>query len=472
MRVPSRRSAATFSFLLRACGSRGAHAPIVRSGFASDVVVCTDLLRCYAASGSIADAEKVFDEMPRRDLVSWNAMISCYARAGLHDAALGLYPRMRRSRAGLDEYTAVALLSACAHVGALDFGTWVHEFADKKGFVERNVFVGNALVDMYAKCGSLEKARHVFDRMPSRDIFTWNSMIAGLGIHGRGEEAIAFFERMLVAGVKPNAISFLGLLMGCSHQGLVDEGLKYFELMSSEFCVKPDVKHYGCIVDIYGRAGKLERALEFANNSPSNSNDPVLWRTLLSASKIHKNIEMGEIAFENLVGMSAHNAGDCALLADIYSNAGDSNGVSRMRKMVKDHGIKTAPGWSWIEVGGDVRKFVVGDTSHPDAKVIYKKLKEMIGRAASVGLLEEDSCKFSKEENGRECHSEMLAIAYGLMRTPEGTSLRIVKNLRVCKECHLMTKMVSKAYSREIIVRDRVRFHHFKDGSCSCKDFW
>ncbi|EHA8590128.1 putative Pentatricopeptide repeat-containing protein [Cocos nucifera] len=318
--------------------------------------------------------------------------------------------------------------------------------------------------------------------MRRRDGFTWNSMIVGLGVHGHGDEAISFFKRMLMAGLRPNSVSFLGLLMGCSHQGLVSEGIKYFRLMNSEFNLQPDLKHYGCMVDMFGRAGELERALEAIRSSPC-SDDPVLWRTLLNACKIHKNVEMGETAFVNLLHLSAHNAGDCALLAGIYASVGDSQGVARMRKMVKDQGIKTTPGWTWIEVHGEVRKFVAGDISHPDTKEIYEKLKEMIGRAASLGSAEERSMVSSKEdaavagleelsENGGDCHSEMLAIAFGLMKTSEGTSLRIAKNLRVCKDCHSLTKMLSKVYGREIIVRDRVRFHRFKDGSCSCSDYW
>lgn len=405
-------------------------------------------------------------------------MISCYCHAGLHEEALKIYEKMRVLGVGLDEFTAVGLLSSCAHVGALNFGIQVQEFAEENGFLERNIYVGNALVDMHAKCGSLDGARQVFDRMRRRDGFTWNSMIVGLGVHGHGDEAISFFERMLMAGIWPNSVSFLGLLMGCSHQGLVGEGIKYFQLMNSEFKLQPELKHHGCMVDMFGRAGELERALEIIRSSPC-SDDPVLWRTLLSACKIHKNVEMGEIAFKKVASLSAHNAGDCALLAGVYASVGDGQGVARMRKMVKDRGIKTTPGWTWIEVHGEVRKFVVGDTSHPDTKEIYEKLKEMISRATSPGSMvssEEDASEEGSEEllrdNGGDCHSEMLAIAFGLMKTSEGTSLRIAKNLRVCKDCHSLTKIVSRVYRREIIVRDRVRFHHFKDGSCSCSDYW
>ncbi|KAJ8498807.1 hypothetical protein OPV22_009359 [Ensete ventricosum] len=476
----SRPDAFTFSFLLKACAlakaepkCREAHASIVRSGFSSHVIVGTNLVRAYADNGSIDEARRVFDEIPDKDLVAWNSMISCFCHAGLHDDALKVYDRMRHSGLALDDFTVVGLLSSCAHLGALGFGVRIHKFAEENGFLRRNVFVGNALIDMYAKCGRLDEARSVFDGMRRRDNFTWNSMIVGLGIHGHADEAISLFQRMLMAGVRPNSISFLGLLMACSHHGLVENGIKYFHRMGSAYSIKPDLKHYGCMVDMYGRAGKLDEALEFIHSSPFKD-DPVLWRMLLSTSRIHGSVEMGEIAIQNLIEMSAHNAGDCVLLSDIYEHARDSQGVARMRKMVKDQGIKTTPGWSWIEIHGEVRKFVVGDTSHAESEEIYKKLEEMISRAASLGYATERSADWLKNfvDSTTDYHSEMLAIALGLLRTPKGTSLLIVKNLRVCKDCHSLTKYASRIYDREIVVRDRVRFHHFKEGICSCNDYW
>ncbi|KAK7836672.1 pentatricopeptide repeat-containing protein [Quercus suber] len=236
---------------------------------------------------------------------------------------------------------------------------------------------------------------------------------------------------MLMAGVQPNSITFLGLLCGCSHQGLVEEGVEYFHMMNLKFNLKPGIKHYGCMVDLFGRAGKLEKALDMIGNSPSQD-DPVLW-----------------------------------------------HGIAKMRKLIKSQGIKTTPGWSWIEVGDQIHKFVVDDKSHPDFFEIYHKLREVISQAALLGYVPEESLISVAGLITEECletstsyHSEKLAIAFGLARTPKGTSIRIVKNLRVCKDCHSFTKYVSKAFNREIIVRDRVRFHHFKGGVCSCKDYW
>ncbi|XP_062081703.1 pentatricopeptide repeat-containing protein At3g56550 [Humulus lupulus] len=483
----SRPDTYTFSFVLRACERTPAadskrtevHGTIIRSGYDRDVVVCTNLMRSYAGNGLIDNARKVFDDMPVRDLVTWNSMISSYAQAGFHHEALKTYDLMRIANVGLDGFTLVGLLSSCAHVGALNLGVEMHIMARKRGFLNKNVYVGNALIDMYAKCGDLEAALSVFNGMQKRDIFTWNSIVVGYGVHGRGVQAIDFFSQIVMAGVQPNSITFLGLLCGCSHQGLVQEGVKFFNLMLSKYNIKPEIKHYGCMVDLLGRAGKLKQALEVISSCPSQ-NDPVLWRTLLGSCKIHKNVEIGEIAMRNLVQLRASNAGDCVLLATIYGGVNNTDGVAVMRKMIKSQGIKTTPGWSWMEIGDQVHKFVVNDMSHPDTNEIYLKLREVIQEVALLGYVEEDSMSFVslKGFNGEGCwgsgsyHSEKLAIAFGILRTPVGTCLRITKNLRVCRDCHTFTKFVSKAFNREIVVRDRVRFHHFKDGVCSCKDYW
>ncbi|XP_022149932.1 pentatricopeptide repeat-containing protein At3g56550 [Momordica charantia] len=473
----------TFSFVLKACERlkaerkcREVHGSVIRWGYDGDVIICTNLMKCYAAMGFICVAQQVFDKMPTRDLVAWNAMISCYSQQGLHQEALETYNQMRSGNVDVDGFTLVGLLSSCAHLGALNIGVQMHRFAREKGLVE-SLYVGNALIDMYAKCGSLDQAILIFDRMQRKDVFTWNSMIVGYGVHGRGTEAIFCFQQMLEARIQPSSVTFLGLLCGCSHQGLVQEGVKFFNLMSSKFRLRPEVKHYGCLVDLYGRAGKLEKALEIILNS--SQNDPVLWRILLGSCKIHKNVGIGEIAMNNLSQLGATNAGDCILLATIYAGVKNTSGVVRMRKMIRSQGIKTTPGWSWIEIGEQVHKFVVDDKSHRYYIEVYEKLKEVIHQASLFGYIGDGYFSttdvFSTSEileTSCSYHSEKLAIAFGLARTADGTQIRIVKNLRVCRDCHSFVKAVSLAFNREIIVRDRVRFHHFKGGQCSCNDYW
>uniref|UniRef100_A0A7N0UAH8 Pentatricopeptide repeat-containing protein n=1 Tax=Kalanchoe fedtschenkoi TaxID=63787 RepID=A0A7N0UAH8_KALFE len=379
----------TFSFALKACEKmkaetkcREVHGRLVRTGIDSDVVVGTSLMRCYAGCGVIDGARKVFDEMLERDLVCWNAMIACYCQLGLHQEALELYDLMRVSDVGLDGFTLVGLLSACAHVGALNLGFQIHGFARENGFLE-NTYVRNALIDMYAKCGSLDEALDVFNGMRRRDGFTWNSMVVGYGIHGRGDKAIAFFKQMLSAGVKPGLITFLGLLIGCSHQGLVQEGVEHFEIMRTTFGLKPQVKHYGAMVDLFGRAGMLDKAVETIYASDFKE-DPVPWRTLLSSCKLHRNKEVGELAMRELMRLDKLHGGDCVLLARLYSDANDSQGVARMRKLIRSQGTSTISGWSSIEVDGRVHRFSVDDASHPDSKQIYDLLMQLLPLASSA----------------------------------------------------------------------------------------
>ncbi|CAF2047994.1 unnamed protein product [Brassica rapa] len=461
MLLSTRPDIYTFSFALKACEklrsvpkSLEIHGSVIRSGFHSDNIVSTGLVRCYSATGNIDIAFKVFDEMPVRDLISWNAMISCLSHAGLHHQALSMHKRMENEGVCVDAYTIVALLSSCAHVSALNMGVMLHRKAcDVR--CEGSVYVGNALIDMYAKGGSLENAVSVFNGMRKRDVSTWNSMIIGYGVHGKGIEAISFFREMVTFGVRPNAITFLGLLLGCSHQGLVKEGAEHFKMMSSEFCLSPNVKHYGCMVDLYGRAGEFDKALEMIHVSSCHE-DPVLWRTLLGSCKIHRNLELGEVAMKKLVQLKAFNAGDYVLMTSIYSAANDAQGFASMRKLMRSHELRTVPGWSWIEIGDQVHRFVVDDKTHPESAFIYSELKEVVRHAVLAGYKPEESnvtgSGFSDRCLGSAFHSEKLAIAYGLMRTPAGTALRITKNLRVCRDCHSFTKCVSKAFSRDIIV--------------------
>ncbi|KAL6964554.1 hypothetical protein U1Q18_035605 [Sarracenia purpurea var. burkii] len=437
----SRPNSITFSFLLKACEKikaetkcREVHGSIIRTGYDMDIVVCTNLIRLYAVNGLIKIAQKLFDEMPERDLVSWNSLISCYTQAGLHYEALNVCNQMKVLNIGFDGFSLVSLLSSCAHLGALNVGVGIHRLAGEKGLLE-NVFVGNALIDMYAKCGDLAGALCVFNGMKKRDISTWNSMIVGYGVHGQGNQAISFFRNMMMAGMQPNSITFLGLLCGCSHQGLVEDGLKYFQLMSSEFDLKPEIKHYGCVVDLFGRAGKLEKALEIIENSPLQDKS-ILWRTLLASCKIHGNVEKAETAMRKLLQLGTLSAGDCILLAGTYADAKDQQGVAKVRKLIRKEGKTTTPGWSWTEVGDQIHRFVVDDKSHPDSREIYRTLGEIINLATLVGY-RRDLAVESPESATEECpeifdsyHSEKLAIAFGLAKTSQGSILRIVKNLR------------------------------------------
>jgi pentatricopeptide repeat protein len=472
----------TFPFLLKACTSLSAlkegkeiHQRIIRSGLESDVFVATGLVDMYAKCRSIEDARQVFEKMPERDLVSWTAMIGAYAQQGYADQALELFHEMQLLGMDSDEITLVSVLSACTHVGALQQGKWIHDCVVRRGF-DGDVLVASALIDMYCKCGSTELARQVFDKMLKRDVVSWSAIIAGYGLHGQSEDALALFDQMLQSGIRPDHITFVSVLSACSHAGLVAKGWEYFDCMSRDYGIIPGVKHYTCMVDLLGRAGHLDEAHEFIKKMPLEP-DAGVWGALLGASRIHSNTELGERVAERLFEIEPRNPGYYVLLSNIYAAKGRWHDSVKVRTMMMDLGLRKPPGCSWIELNNKVHAFRVGDRSHPQSKQIYELLETLGEQMQGAGYVADTNfvlhdVEEEVKENILGSHSEKLAIAFGLLNTKPGSPIRITKNLRVCGDCHNASKYISRIVSREIIMRDASRFHHFKNGSCSCRDYW
>eukprot|EP01018_Ginkgo_biloba_P031739 Gb_11664 [translate_table: standard] len=440
-----------------------------------DVVSWNTLIAGYAQNGRVDEALKLFQKMPQRDVVSWNALIAGYAQNGYFDEALKFFRQMQLTGVKPNSETFPSVLTACANLAALEHGKVVHEYIISSGF-QFDVFVGSALVDMYAKCGSLEDACQVFDQMPRRNVVSWNAMIVGYAMHGCGKQALQLFEQMQQSATNPNHVTFVGVLSACCHAGLVDDAWHYFDCMSRYHQITPVMEHYCCMVDLLGRAGRLNDAHDFVNKMPFKP-DAAVWGSLLGACRIHNNIELGEQVAERLFELDPKIAGPYVLLSNIYAAAGRWDGIERVRKMMKDRGVKKKPGCSWIEVDKQVHAFLVGDRSHPQTEKIYAKLETLAGRMKEAGYATNTRFALNDvEEEQKEhilCHhSEKLAIAFGLINTSPGTPIRIIKNLRVCGDCHCAIKLISKIDMREIIVRDAIRFHHFKDGQCSCGDYW
>jgi pentatricopeptide repeat protein len=302
-------------------------------------------------------------------------------------------------------------------------------------------------------------------------------MISGYAMHGYANEVFKLFEEMKHSGIRADHITLVGVLSACSRAGLVDEGYEYFNCMSNYYNITPVMEHYSCMVDLLGRAGRLEEALDFINNMPIKP-DASVWSCLLGACRIHNNIELGELAAEHVFELDSKNAGNYVLLSNIYAAAGRWDDIERVRKLMKDRGVKKTPGYSWIKVDKQVHAFLVGDRSHPQMQEIYMELErlssemKMAGYVANTRFVLNDVKEEEKEQILLNHHSEKLAIAFGLLNTPPGTTIRVVKNLRVCGDCHTATKFISKIVAREIVVRDANRYHHFKDGQCSCCDYW
>ncbi|XP_034693070.1 pentatricopeptide repeat-containing protein At4g21065-like, partial [Vitis riparia] len=471
----------TMAFVLKACSIVSAleegqqvHANVLKSGFGSSPFVETALVNFYAKCEDIVLASKVFDEITDRNLVAWSTMISGYARIGLVNEALGLFRDMQKAGVVPDEVTMVSVISACAASGALDTGKWMHAYINKQ-LIETDLELSTALVNMYAKCGCIERAKEVFDAMPVKDTKAWSSMIVGLAINGLAEDALEEFFRMEEAKVKPNHVTFIGVLSACAHSGLVSEGWRYWSSML-EFGIVPSMELYGCMVDLLCRASLVEDACTLVETMPISPN-PVIWRTLLVGCKKSKNLDKSEIVAQRLLELEPHNAENYILLSNLYASMSQWEKMSQVRKKMKGMGIKAVPGCSSIEVDGLVHEFVMGDWSHPEAMEVREILRDISKRVHAVGHQPGISDVLhnvvdEEKENALCEHSERLAIAYGLLKTKRPMAIRIVKNLRVCGDCHEVTKIISAEYRREIIVRDRVRFHKFVNGSCSCRDFW
>eukprot|EP01018_Ginkgo_biloba_P037444 Gb_29868 [translate_table: standard] len=451
------------------------HDYIIRCGFESDIFVGNSLIDMYAKCGSIYIARQLFDRMPQRDVVSWNAMIAGYAQNGYANEALTLFHQMLQANVTPNSIAMASVVSACANLGALEQGKWIHDYVIGNVF-ESDVFVANSLIDMYAKCGSIKFARQLFNKMSTRDVVSWNAMIAGYGMHGHAEDALELFLQMQNTGMKPNHITFIHILSACSHAGLVDEGQQYFDSMIQDYGITPNMEHYSCIVDLLGRAGHLDEAQNFIQNMPSEP-DAGVWGALLGACRIHGNIEVAEHVAECLFDLEPEYAGYYVLLSNIYAEAGRWDDVTKVRRMMRERGLKKTPGYSLIELHDKVHAFLVGDKTHPQSEKIYAMLETLAGQMEKAGYVPNTNFVLHDvEEEEKEdmlcSHSEKLAIAFALINTSPGTPIRITKNLRVCGDCHCATKFISNIVKREIIVRDAHRFHHFKDGLCSCKDYW
>ncbi|XP_064971160.1 pentatricopeptide repeat-containing protein At3g24000, mitochondrial [Musa acuminata AAA Group] len=474
-------NAFTFGSLFKACGAASrnghceeVHALSVKCGCSPDVYVGSAILDMYARHGRMEEACLVFDQLDSKNEVSWNALIAGYARREDCKTAMKMFWEMQRSGFEATHFTYSSIFSACASIGALEQGKWVHAQMIKCGQV-LTAFVGNTLLDMYAKSGSIRDARKIFDRVNKKDLVSWNSMLTAYAQHGIVSEAIHWFEEMRKLGVQPNQITFLCILTACSHGGLLKEGQYYFDMMK-RYKVEPEIEHYVTIVDLLGRAGLLDRAQKFINEMPVQPSAAV-WGALLGACRMHKNAELGKFAAERVFELDPYDAGPHVLLYNIYASTGRWTDAAKVRKMMKDGGVKKEPACSWVEMENSVHMFVANDDSHPQIKEIHKMWEKIDAMIKEAGYVPDTNyVLLYVDEHEREAklqyHSEKLALAFALLKMPLGAPIRIMKNIRMCGDCHSAIKHVSKVMEREIIVRDTNRFHHFSGGSCSCGDYW
>ncbi|CAL5198853.1 unnamed protein product [Lathyrus oleraceus] len=478
----------TFSTLINACSilanleiGRRIHALVEVSGYRSDLVVCSSLIDMYGKCNCVDEARMVFDFMSVRNVVSWTSMITTYSQNAQGHLALQLFREFNHFR--LDKpnhFMLCSVVSACASLGRLGSGKITHGVVIRLGH-DANDVVASALVDMYAKCGCVSYSDKVFRRIPNPSVVPYTSMIVGAAKYGLGALSLRLFQEMIDRRIKPNDITFVGVLHACSHSGLIDKGLELFNSMNEKHGVMPDARHYTCAVDMLGRVGRMDEAYQLAISVQvgSEDDDALLWGTLLSASRLHGRVDIALEASNRVIKSNQQVAAAYVTLSNTYALAGDWENAHNLRSEMKRTGVFKEPGSSWIEIKESTYLFHAGDISKCSQKrEILNLLRELEGRmkerghvGVTTGLVFVDI-----EEEAREeivsLHSEKLALAFGLLNTPKGITIRIMKNLRMCRDCHEAFKFISDIVEREFIVRDVNRFHHFKNGLCSCGDFW
>ncbi|KAJ0964880.1 hypothetical protein J5N97_026018 [Dioscorea zingiberensis] len=467
--------------VLHACSCHAAieegkfiHNYVSRNGLDSDLFVANALMDMYAKCGCMEFARSVFDGTINKDIISWNTLIGGYSKSSLPNEALGLFSEMQLKMKP-NCVTMACILPACASISSLERGREIHGHILRSGYL-LDGYVANALVDMYAKCGALPLARLLFDRMVVKDLISWTVMIAGYGMHGYGKEAISIFNEMKREGIQPDDVSFIAILYACSHSGLIDEGWRFFNIMRNEYRIEPKLEHYACMVDLLGRAGRLTKAYKFIESMPIKP-DGTVWGALLCGCRTHRDVKLAERVAEHVFELEPENTGYYILLANIYAEAEKWESVKKLRERIAGRRLKKNPGCSWIEIKGRVQIFVSGDKSHPHSKKIELFLESVQRRMKDEGHIPKKiyalmNADDSLKEETLCGHSEKLAIACGILNSPRGKPIRVTKNLRVCGDCHEVAKFISKMAAREIILRDSNRFHHFKEGRCSCRGYW
>jgi len=472
----------TFSSVLKACANLSdprmgeqVYAHAVKLGLASVNCVGNSLISMYARSGMMEDARKAFDMLFEKNLISYNTVVDGYAKNLNSEKAFQLFHEIEDAGIGVSAFTYASLLSGAASIGAIGKGEQIHASVLKSGF-ESNQCISNALISMYSRCGNIESALQVFNDMGDRNVISWTSMITGFAKHGFASRAVEFFHKMLEVGVRPNEITYIAVLSACRHVGLISEGWKHFTAMYKEHDIVPRMEHYACMVDLLGRSGSLLEALEFVNSMPFKA-DALVWRTFLSACRVHGNKELGKHAAKMILEQDPHDPAAYILLSNLYASSGQWEDVAIIRKKLKERNLIKEAGCSWIEVENTVHKFHVGDTSHSLAREIYDELNHLALKIKELGYVPDTEFVLHDVEDKLKeqylfQHSEKIAVAFGLISISKSKPIRVFKNLRVCGDCHAAIKFISIATSREIVVRDSNRFHHFKDGTCSCNDYW
>ncbi|CAN1218610.1 Putative pentatricopeptide repeat-containing protein At3g15130 [Linum perenne] len=460
------------------CGRIAEAASVFATMPGKNLISWSSLMDSYVKCGELMQARRVFDQIEKKHLISWSALILGYAQEEKLEEAMDLFKLLRGSTVHVDEYVLSSIMAIFADFALVEQGRQIHGFSHKIPSGLR-ISVCNSALDMYLKCGMIEDAEKLLSEMPARDVVSWTVMITGYGKHGLGKEAVHLFNRMVSQNIKPDEVTYLAILLACSHSGLVEEGEQYLSKLCSDESVKPRVEHYACMVDLLGRAGRLKEAKNLICTMPVEPNAGI-WQTLLSACRVHGDIDMGREVGNIILRMDGNNPVNYVMLSNMLANAGYWEESQTLRETVTSKKLKKEAGRSWVEIDKEIHSFYGGDDTHPLAGEIRqvldgmgRRMKQELGYVNEVKHELHDIDEESKQESLR-LHSEKLAIGLALVcgGWEKGRVIRVFKNLRVCVDCHEFIKGLSRILQVVFVVRDANRFHRFENGLCSCRDYW
>ncbi|KAF5733118.1 pentatricopeptide repeat-containing protein [Tripterygium wilfordii] len=448
-------------------------------GIEPDSVTWNVLVSGYSVWGHTEEALAVIDHMKivgcTPSVISWTALISGCSQRGKYKDSLEFFIQMQQEGVKPNCATISSLLQTCGGLSLLRKGEEIHCLSLKSAFLE-DVYVSTAVVDMYINSGNLGSALKVFEQTRNKTVASWNCMIMGFATYNLGKESISLFDEMLETGIFPDTITFTAVLSGCKNSGLVEEGWKYFDSMSRQYNIRPTIQHYTCMVDLLGRAGYLDEAWDFIQKMPINP-DSTIWSSFLGSCKTHQNVDLGEIAAKKLFELEPYDSSNYVLMMNLYAMSNRWEDRERLKDIMDVRGVKVGHVWSWIEIGQTVHLFSGEEKPHQDEAEVFFELYQLVSEMKKLGYVPHIKCVYQniddiEKEKFLLSHTEKLAITYGLIKTKSSEPIRVIKNTRMCSDCHTAAKYMSLVRSREIFVRDGARFHHFKDGKCSCNDYW
>ncbi|KAI5084852.1 hypothetical protein GOP47_0001021 [Adiantum capillus-veneris] len=476
--------AITYACVLKACATLGdlergkqIHDKIESQGLLqNNGVLATALVDMYAKCGALSAAQTVHNKLCFREVGFWNALAAGFAQEGQGEEVLDCFERMQHEGIPPDAVTYACILKACGILGMIEKGLEIHDKITRQGLLQNNLVLGAALVDMYVKCGALSKAQLVLEELPSRTVVQWSALIAGYAQEGQGKQVLTCFERMQNEGILPNVVTFTCVLNVCSHLGLVEEGHAIFMSMTTKYDVTPNLECYTCMVDLFGRAGHLEKAVQLIQKMPS-SDYSAIWLSLLGACQKWGDVNVARWAFEQALHVDKSDGPAYVLMANIYAAAGMLEYAKDITTMSIKNKAWKKPGRSWwINSNEDVYAFSNGDVEHAQGNSIIKKLEEiahkMSDRYYSLGSPSVSRSISNVVKDHLFCHhAEVQALACALINTPQGSITRIVKNMRLCSDCHVAISLISKVEMRTIVVMEGNARHWFQGGNCSCKEY-